>query len=264
MNKKRNISAPDILSARRILAEYKRAKGALEKRYLLEDKIWSDVYTSGGSSSWIFNSIINKHADIVEKMPAPVCLPRERRDEAAADRLTRIIPVIAERSHFEQIYSDNAWEKLKHGTAVYGVFWNTALEDGLGDIDIRALRMSDIFWDMSVSDIQDSENLFITSVCDRGAIEGAYPHFNFEANREADNALAAALGFTDSFDSRCLVVDWYYKRYTAGGACELHLCKLCGDTILYSSELDESLTGGWYSHLLQKPLLFQYKNQEAY
>ena len=255
MNNKVSFTAPDILSARRILAEYKRAKGALEKRYILEDKLWSDVYTSGGSSSWIFNSIINKHADIIEKMPTSVCLPREKRDEAAAERLTHIIPVITERSHFEQIYSDNGWEKLKHGTAVYGVFWNTALEDGLGDIDLRAISMSDVFWDMSVSDIQDSKNLFISSVCDRGSIEALYPHFVYDSNRESDTAIATSLGFAESFDEKCIVIDWYYKRYLEGGACELHLCKFCGDTVLYSSECDESCTGGWYAHG-QYPIVF--------
>ena len=248
MNKKRKNTAPDILLARGVLAEYKRAKGALEKRYILEDKLWSDVYTSGGSSSWIFNSIINKHADIVEKMPTSVCLPRERSDEAAADSLTRIIPVITERAHFEQTYSDNAWEKLKHGTAAYGVFWNTALEDGLGDIDVRALRISDIFWDMSVSDIQDTKNLFIVSVRDSASVEARYPHFKADKNRDADAEIATSLGFSESFDSKCVVVDWYYKRYLEGGACELHFCKFCGDTVLYASECDELLSGGWYSH----------------
>ena len=248
MNKKGKITAPDVLSARGILAEYKRAKGALERRYVLEDKLWRDVYTSGGSSSWIFNSIVNKHADIVEKMPTSVCLPRERRDEAAADRLTRIIPVITDRAHFESAYSDNAWEKLKHGTAAYGVFWNTSLEDGLGDIDLRALSIGDMFWDMSVSDIQDSKNLFIVSVCDSDGIEATYPHFCYAENHESDSAIASMLGYTESFDSKCVVVDWYYKRYLDGGVCELHLCKFCGDTVLYSSETDESISGGWYAH----------------
>ena len=255
MNKKVQITAPDIFAARGVLEEYKRAKGALEKRYSLEDKIWSEVYTSGGSSSWIFNSIINKHADIIEKMPTSVCLPREKRDEAAADSLTRIIPVITERAHFEGIYSDNAWEKLKHGTAIYGVFWNTALEDGLGDVDIRAIPMSDIFWDMRVSDIQDSKNLFVVSVCDREAIEASYPHFNYAANRDADRLISAILGHVGGFDEGCVVVDWYYKKYLDGGACELHLCKFCGDTILYSSECDEQCKGGWYAHGLY-PVVF--------
>jgi len=248
MNKKEKITAPDILAAREVLAEYKRAKGALERRYILEDKLWSDVYTSGGSSSWIFNSIVNKHADIIEKMPTSVCLPRERRDEAAADRLTRIIPVITERAHFESMYSDNAWEKLKHGTCAYGVFWNTSLEDGLGDIDLRALRIGDMFWDMNVSDVQDSKNLFIVSVCDSDSIEATYPHFSYEANRKSDSEISAILGCGESFDSKCVVVDWYYKRYVAGGVNELHLCKFCGDTVLYSSETDESISGGWYAH----------------
>lgn len=248
MNKKRKNTAPDILFAKGVLAEYKRDKGALERRIAYEDKLWQDVYTSGGSSSWIFNSIVNKHADIIDKMPTSVCLPREKRDEVTADRLSKVIPAIVERSHFDQTYSDNAWEKLKHGTAAYGVFWNTALEDGLGDIDVRALKLSDVFWDMNVSDIQDSKNLFIVSALDCESVEALYPHFNYEKNREADSALATTLGQTESFDSKCIVVDWYYKRYLPGGESQLHLCKFCGDTVLYASECDESCPDGWYAH----------------
>ncbi len=254
MNKKRKNNAPDLLYAKGVLAEYKRAKGALEKRLMREDGIWDSVYTPGGSSSWIFNSIVNKHADIIDSMPSFVCLPRERRDDDSASKLSKIIPVIMERSHFGQTYSDNAWEKLKHGTSVYGVFWNTRLEGGLGDIDVRSINISDIFWDMQVGDIQDSKNLFIVSLADSELLEATYPHFNYSAGRDSDADIASILGYTESFDSKCVVVDWYYKRHTPAGSI-LHYCKFCGDTVLYSSEEDENCIGGWYSHGLY-PVVF--------
>lgn len=250
---KKNFSA-ELTSAKATLAAFKRGKREIEERLMRERQTWCNVYSAEGSSSWIFNSIVNKHADIIDAIPTCVCLPREKRDEAVADTLTKIIPVITERAGFEQIYSENAWDKLKHGTAVYGVFWNTALEGGLGDIDVRSLKLSDIFWEPGISDIQDSSALFIVSSAEPTELEVRYPAFEYAENKEADSAVASLLGFS-SADGRCTVVDHYYKRYLPGGRAILHLCKFCGDTVLYCSEDDANCSDGWYSHGLY-PVVF--------
>ena len=255
MNNGEKIRVPDIALAKQSLALYKREKAELERRIEYEDAIWHRVYSSNSSSAWIFNSMVNKHADIIDNMPSCSCLPREERDEDYADKLSKIIPVIFDRIGFKQIYSDNAWNKLKHGTAVYGVFWNTALEDGLGDIDIKALNISDIFWDMGVGDIQDSKNLFIVSYADISALEARYGNFKYSENREADTDMSAILGASNDFDGKCAVIDWYYKTYGYGGKSTLHLCKFCGDTVLYSSESDANCVGGWYGHGMY-PIVF--------
>ncbi len=254
MDHKKNTRSPDISYAVSTLASYKRGKRDIESRIMSEKESWRAVYTADGSSSWIFNSIVNKHADIIDNIPSCTCLPREKRDEKNADMLSKIIPVITQRCNFEQTYSDNSWEKLKHGTAIYGVFWNNSLGDGLGDIDIKAIDVGDIFWDVGVSDIQSSKDLFIVSMRDVEATEAAYPRFNYGASRDADVKLASMLGYADTQD-KCLVVDWYYKRYDEQGSPVLHYCKFVGDCVLYSSENDEGCVHGWYQHG-QYPVVF--------
>lgn len=246
-------AAPDLSLAIKTLIRYKREKAELESRIASEGDIWRAVYTGGESSSWIFNSIVNKHADVIDSIPSCVCLPREKRDEKYAETLSKIIPVITQRCGFEQTYSDNCWEKLKHGTAAYGVFWNNALEDGLGDIDIRALALEDIFWEIGVGDIQDSQNLFIVSHSDIDALEAAFG-VDYGQLREQDSSLASSLGMSTA-DGKCLVVDWYYKKYLPDGISQLHLCKFIGDRVLYSSESDPSCPCGWYEHG-QYPIVF--------
>jgi hypothetical protein len=247
--------SPDVKQAIITLGEYKRAKREAESILTNERGVWKSVYASGESSSWIFNSIVNKHADIIDNIPTAVCLPREKRDEADADMLSRIIPVIMQRCNFEQIYSDNSWEKLKHGTAIYGVFWNGALMGGLGDIDIRSLRVDDIFWESGIDDIQNSKNLFIVATADVNELEMRYPHFKYEDQRAADTAVSATLGYSTD-DGRCTVVDWYYKRYDASGNAILHYCKFSGECVLYSSENDPAYNRiGWYEHGLY-PVVF--------
>ncbi len=256
-------AAPDLSLAIKTLIRYKREKAEIESRIASEGDIWRAVYEGGESSSWIFNSIVNKHADVIDSIPSCVCLPREKRDEKYAETLSKIIPVITQRCGFEQTYSDNCWEKLKHGTAVYGVFWNNALEDGLGDIDIRALALEDIFWEIGAQDIQDSKNLFIVSHSDIDALEATFG-VDYGQLREQDSSLASSLGMSAA-DGKCLVVDWYYKKYLPDGSARLHLCKFIGDRVLYSSENDPSCPYGWYEHG-QYPIVFDrmYPTGQAY
>ena len=251
--KNNKFAAPDIVEAKKRLLEFKRSKKELESRLKEEGEIWRSVYSGGESSSWIFNSIVNKHADIIDCIPASICLPREKRDERFSDALSKIIPVISQRCAFEQTYSDNAWEKLKHGTAVYGVFWNNALEDGLGDVDIKQVSLSNVFWDMSVKDIQDSSDLFIIAIRNCDEIEAGFD-IDYASEKESDRAMAASLGVALP-DGKCLCVDWYYKKHLRGGGTQLHYCKIVGDKVLYASECDPSVELGWYEHG-QYPLIF--------
>lgn len=242
---------PDISEASEILRQYKRGKRKLEDRIRLEKEFWQSrcVSNPNAPSAWLFNSIVGKHADIIDNMPMCSCLPREECDEMDAQLLSKVIPIIVDRCHFCETYSDNSWQKLKYGSAIYGVFWNNALEDGLGDIDIRALRVDDVFWEPGIQDIQESKNLFVCAIWDRERLEKAYPDKNLsEHKRQIDNLGYEIYGGGFDSENRCVVVDWYYKKYDESGIQRLHLCKFCGDVILYSSEGDSGCKCGWYEH----------------
>jgi len=249
---------PDIFEATEILKNYKRGKHELEDRISVEREFWQKRCspTSNDSSSWLFNSIVNKHADIIDNMPACSCLPREECDEKDAELLSKIIPIIIDRCNFKGIYSDNAWMKLKYGTAIYGVFWNNALEDGLGDIDIRALRVEDVFWEPGIRDIQDSKHVFVCGIWDRDTLEHTYPDVNLsESKRESDNIGYELYGGTFDSENKYVVVDWYYKKFGNDGMQRLHLCKFCGNKVLYCSENMPECSVGWYEHG-QYPIIF--------
>lgn len=240
----------DVSSVTEILREYKRGKAELEKRIDSERAFWQNICSTGSdTSSWLFNSIVNKHADITDNMPSCTCLPREESDENDAEILSHIIPIIVERCEFPKKYSDNSWNKLKYGAGIYGVFWNNALEDGLGDIDIRNIRFEDIFWEPGVLDIQDSKNLFICRVTDADTLKNSYPEVDLEQiKKDSDNIGSEIYG--SSFDGRekYVVVDRYYKKYDENGILRLHLCKFAGNKLLYCSENDEGCECGWYEH----------------
>ena len=67
-------------------------------------------------SAWLFNTILNKHADAMDNQPEPVVLPREEGDADAARVLGEVLPVILEQCGMQRLYSDLWWYKLKAGT----------------------------------------------------------------------------------------------------------------------------------------------------
>ena len=242
-------------------------KQALENR-IVEDELWYkrrhwDVMRTSRrgrgaepTSAWLFNTLMNKHADAADYYPRASVLPREERDTDSARALGEILPVIMERCDFEQTYSDNWWEKLKHGTAAYGVFWNSRREQGLGDVDIRMIDLLNLYWEPGVRDIQSSRRLFITDLWDISAIEAVYPQVS---GRLQEDAAAKKQYISDdniSLSGKVLVVDCYYKKLNSQGRQVVHLLKFCGSTLLYASENDERYRErGFYDHGLYPVVL---------
>ena len=154
------IGREELAKAIDTLTRYKQGKASLETR-IVEDELWwelrhweairRDKRKEGKgpepSSAWLFNAVLNKHADAMDNYPEPVVLPREHSDEKSARALSSVLPVLLEYNDYEQTDSDTWWDKLKHGTAAYGVFWNPEKENGLGDIDIREIDLLKLFWD---------------------------------------------------------------------------------------------------------------------
>ena len=247
------------------LKEYKDAKANLERRIVEEEQWWKlrhwDIIRGNRgeypgeerrpepASAWLFNSIAGKHADMMDNYPEPNVLPRELGDEKDAQILSSVLPVIFERNKYEQTYSDAAWYKLKHGVVAKGVFWNTELEDGLGDIDIRYLDLLNIFWEPGITDIQRSRNLFVVDLMDNEILEQQYPELRGKLSGNVIDVKQYIYDDNVDVSEKSVVVDWYYKRKTPEGKTLVHFCKFVGSTILYASENDVNYAEeGYYAH----------------
>ena len=255
------IGKKEIQEAAQILTRYKDGKANFERR-IVEDELWwelrhwevvrkardKDHPTPDPSSAWLFNAICNKHADAMDNYPEPIVLPREQSDEESAKTLSEVLPVILEYNDYEQTYSDNWWEKLKHGTAAYGVFWNPEKENGVGDVDIRPIDLLKIFWEPGVTDIQDSKNLFVVELVDEETLDAQYPEYAGKMRGNAIDVKQYIYDDTVDTSEKSVVVDWYYKVKTPGGATALHYAKFVGDVLLYASQNDpEYAQTGFYS-----------------
>ncbi len=244
------ISEQTVAEGLRLLLEYKHGKSLLEQR-IINNEEWYRLRHSRAQgagpfdphSAWLLNSLMNKHADLMDNTPSTAILPRERSDEETARTLSTVIPVILERAGFDEIYDRCSWYKLKNGTACYGVFWDGAAEGGIGDISIGRVDLLNLFWEPSVDDIQDSPNLFCVRQISLDVLKERYP--NVELSGDGGLTLAQYLREDGQAPgNRVLLVDWYYKREG-----RLHLIQFASGKLLYATENDPHLAGrGLYDH----------------
>lgn len=257
------IGAEELSEALGVLQKYKDGKASLEQRiiedeefyklqhweYLRRKKAEADKNnTQKPSTAWMLNSVINKHADIMDSYPEANCLPREKSDEQDARALSGIIPVILEHNDYEQIYSDCAWYYIKHGTSVQGVFWDSTKENGLGDIKICDIDILNLFWEPGIKRLEDSSNLFYVSLVDNDVLKETYPVLEGKSF-SGSTITVSEYCYDDTIDNsnKSVVVDWYYKKRDINGRTILHYVKFVGNEVLYSSE-NEGLTNGYYEH----------------
>lgn len=253
--KEKIIDVPQIRGAMEELMRWQRSRAEHLARMSDEENFYRMRVTPKGrrnsegesfapTSAWLVNTVLQKHADLMENIPTATLLAREPGDEQDAKALSAILPVILDRCGFEQTYSDNMWSKLKHGTCAYGVLWNNALENGLGDIDVCRVDLRNLYWQPGVRDIQSSRAVYLVERVDAAALHASFPHYSGKGALSEFPELAGEQNGAE----QVIVVDWYYKKHLPDGRCLLHYCKFAGDTVLFSSENEEGYENGWYEH----------------
>ena len=256
------IGAKQIAEASTTLRKYREGKANLENR-IVDNEQWyklrhweclrGDKKNIEPTSAFLLNCILNKHADAMDNYPSPNILPREEGDKNEAEMLTSIVPVILEQNDFEQTYSDVMTYKLKMGTGVYGVFWDTSKP--LGDVAIRQIDLLNLFWESGIKDIQKSRNLFHVELMDNELLEANYPQLTNKLG--SDTIGLSKYVYDDSVDTtnKSAVIDWYYKK-NVGGKTILHYCKFVNDVVLFATENDPAFAErGLYDHG-QYPFVF--------
>ena len=221
-------------------------------------------------SAWAFNSLMNKHAAIMDSFPKPNILPREEDDEEEARILTDIIPAILEQNDYEQIYRQAAWDFCIDGASIKGVFWDTSKHDGLGDVAISNVDVHNLFWKPGISDIQDSDKVFHVTIVDIDEAKARWPKIADKIGPQDSGRITKYI-HDDNIDTSqcCEIVDMYYKRTVLspvymdgideeGKATKvkvheipktvLHLAIFVNDELAFCSENEAGYENGFYSH----------------
>lgn len=249
-----------VQKATQILQKYKEGKANLERR-IIDNEQWYKLRhweSMRGDrrdrqvkpvSGWLFNCIANKHADAMDNFPRPNVLPREEGDKGQAEMLSSIIPVILDQNDFEETYDEVTLYKLKSGTGIYGVFWDSSKLNGIGDIAIEKVDIINLFWESGITDIQDSRNVFHVDLEDNEALVGKYPQLMGKLSTPTIDV--AKYIYDDSVDTteKSVVIDWYYKKMNSQGKQVLHYCKYVNDTVLFATENEPQYADrGFYDH----------------
>ena len=256
------IGTAEVLEAGRILQEYKAQKRAFDEHVVSDEdwwrlRHWDIINAKDGEtqserergeidpkSAWLVYNVMSKHADFMDAIPTFAALPREASDERAAKTLTQVLPVIFEQNEFEGVYHDATLAKCKHGTGIYGVFWDGTKYNGLGDILIEEVDCLRLFWEGGVDKLQNSANVFYVIEINREIATEEYP--------ELADRLQSVSGIVEEYreddyvdrTGKVEIVDWYYRR---GGI--LHFCKFAAGVVLFSTENDpENFPHGIYKH----------------
>lgn len=240
-----------------LLAKYKAGKAHLDQRVIDAERWWklrnefteevrSDPKNTGfrSKSSWLHNVIVNKHADAIEAYPQPNILPREEGDKLTAWALTKIVPVVLKQNRFEKTYDEVMWQKLKTGTGIYKVIWDSSKLNGLGDINVTRRDILNLFWEPGIQHLQDSRMVFDVEMIEKDVLLELYPQLE---DKRLSNFIIPVKQATDdnvSSDNKAAVIDAYYKKNG-----KLHYCKYVGDQIIYASENDpQRAETGLYEH----------------
>ena len=126
---------PDKVSeVLQILHEYKDGKTSVDMKATENQEWWRLRHwnvihgkTEAGKakvdvgSAWAVNSILNKHADLMDSFPKANVLAREADDEEEAQILSKILPAIEEHTDAEQVYNTAGYDFLIDGTAITAV-----------------------------------------------------------------------------------------------------------------------------------------------
>ncbi len=248
------IGRKELETFRRALEQYRAGKRNLDSRIVEAEEFWklrhwrsirpNNPGEPEPASGWLVNTILSKHSDAVDAYPEPVCLAREESDQTEAEALSSILPVVLQQNDFAQVWSDVWWYKLKSGTGVYGVFWDTGKLGGMGDIAIEKVDILNLFWEPGVRDIQKSKYLFHVILRDKKELEETWPQLKNTWDTGA--AMVRQYRQDEAFNpaDKAAVVDVYYKKKGI-----LHYCKYVGETVLYATENDPHFaTRGLYDH----------------
>jgi hypothetical protein len=254
-----------IAKATVLLNKYKGGKANLENKLKANEEYWKmtqwdksvgNAKVRGENSEykvtatpWLHTCIESRHADAMDSYPTCNFRPRQEDDKQEANRLTAIVPVILAQNHFEETYDKISRDTLKHGTGVYGVFWDPHKHNGLGDIAVRPVSLLNLFWEPGVTDIQESANVFHTVLVDNDVLEQRYPQTKHKLGGK--NIAVSKFMYDDSVDTshKSVVVDWYYHKINRQGQRVLHYCKYVNDVVLYSSENEpDTAETGFYQH----------------
>ncbi len=239
------IGVEEINKAKEILERYRQGKNVLDLKTIENENFWKqrqyECYQKPDgnnfipASAWLWNCIVNKHAQLIEAYPSFNIIPRQEDDAEEAEVLSTILPVVLRQAGYQKTFSQTSRYKVIQGTGITGIFWDPTASGGLGEIVIKKADLLNLFWEPGITDIQDSPHFFALSLMDTEALKKMYPDHADEFSRGSDTL--AHYDYDDNVDTskKSLVIEWYYK-ISVEGKPTVQYCKFVDNVVLYATE----------------------------
>lgn len=279
----RKFTKDDAKKALESLEVYKKGKSSIDQKATENQQWWmlrhwrvlaerneGVAAQVGVGSAWAVNSIINKHADMMDSFPAPNILPREADDEMEAKALTQVVPAILAQNDYEEIYRNMAWDFAIDGTAITGVFWDSTKHDGMGDIAISNVDVHNIFWKPGISDLQESDKVYHVSLEDVDVLRKKWPNIADKIGPNEKGTITKYMHDDNIDTTNCAeVVEMYYKKTemrsvdldgmdAEGNPTKIHITDvprpilhyavIIGGEVAFCSENEQGYENGYYEH----------------
>ncbi|MFT8319342.1 MAG: hypothetical protein ABF649_00735 [Bacillus sp. (in: firmicutes)] len=232
----------------RITAHFNEArmiKAAEEKKWRQqEDYYQGDQWKSKPAYKGQIQPVTNHCFSIVESIvpqltdnrPQIMCLPQEQDDEQSADVLSEVIDYIWDRTDMDYKLQLNERTRIKHGMAIYKVFWDPEAMNKLGDVDIINVPIDQFFISPRAKSVQDSDYVIYATQKSTEYIEKRYKK-KVQSDKKYDEiAVFDQQEETGKQDNKVLLIEYWTKENG-----QLRLITIAGETVL-RDEL------GFYDH----------------
>lgn len=242
------IGEKEVMKFTEILNKYKSGKANLERKLIQNEEFWklrqwrysenTDRRDFNPATGWLWSCIQSRYSDTMDSYPTCNFLPRQEDDKEEAKKLSKIVPVILQQNKYEETYSDIAWYMHKQGGCVQGVFWDSTAHNGLGDIKIKKIDILSFFWKPGITNIQDSDYVFVTELVDNDVLEKMYPQTEGKLSSGKTINVSKYI-YDDQVDTtnKSIVVDVYYHK-NVNGKKTLQYVKYVNAIVLYATEND--------------------------
>lgn len=243
---------------------YKESKAPLDTRIVENDRWyrslhWDILREQAGQqkddskpepvTAYLWNTLANRHGDMMDAFPEPVFTEREVSDKETADILSKVVKVILDRNKFRKTYSNNAWRKVKGGASIYHISWDQSLENGIGDISVKKTDILRLYWEPGVEDIQDSKYVFALAMVDSEQLRQKYPVLKEnDTGTGGINVQEYSGKDRNALKDKTLVIDCYSKEIIPPlMKPTLHLDKIVSGMIVETTRT-EKFPKGLYEH----------------
>lgn len=165
---------------------------------------------------------------LTDNRPQIVTLPTEPGDEQKAEVLTNIIEYVWDVRDMDYKLIMNERTRIKHGMAIYKVFWNPELMKGLGDIDILPVPLDQFFISPRAKSVQDSDYVIYASQKTTEYIEKRYGVKVQPDSKYNEIAVFDEQEDSPSRDNKVLLIEYWSKEEDG----TLRLTTIAGDQVL--------------------------------